>query len=270
MSLNTQHLTVNSCLFPVLCCADCEITTIEGLRDQKGVAQLIIERLGAHSRGIECGYCSPALAVTLFVLLANKCDLNVEKEVNVVDELASAECKCNCGAFEVAVNVVNELLLEYKTWNINKCIEDVKVPIEMFKMVGEDCEFHRVTTLEELFGVIGNVGQDKNYSFLTHQSLKWDNGEYLVDTNHVKELKDHGFIGDQLWIGGGFTITELIELAKELENTKGFGYLKEVGMFFKTTDTPSIRNVSKNYDVCYLKTRILKPPIRSLQFLVTS
>jgi len=79
---------VLSCLVPIFQCEGWEVETVEGLA--AGEARPLFERLVAEG-GVQCGACTPGIAVTAWALLRR--DPHPEREA-VRQALAGNLCRC--------------------------------------------------------------------------------------------------------------------------------------------------------------------------------
>jgi carbon-monoxide dehydrogenase small subunit len=79
---------VLSCLVPIFQCQGWDVETVEGLA--AGDARSLFERLVAAG-GVQCGACTPGIAVTAWALLLR--DPHPEREV-VREALAGNLCRC--------------------------------------------------------------------------------------------------------------------------------------------------------------------------------
>jgi carbon-monoxide dehydrogenase small subunit len=80
---------VLSCLTPALRCLDRCVTTIEGLTESGEVAEL--QRQLVERGGIQCGFCTPGMVVTLHAFLKHNL---VPTEDEIRDAISGNLCRC--------------------------------------------------------------------------------------------------------------------------------------------------------------------------------
>lgn len=246
VSLEWQILAVNSCLFPLLCCADCKVQTIEGLRQENGNSYSAIKRVAAHCSN-QCGNCAPANAMRIHTLLSKKSAVNVNVDT-LEKELSGSLCNCFGQGFNT--ELIKGLVTDYEALEFTLLeAKQETSPIKEWKFINGPFAFHRVKNLENLYQVLNevNVGENQcifvggNSERTLYQSFS---GQVVIDLNHVKELKDHQVNDDELSIGGGFTFSELIDVMEKMASDEGFGYFNEVVELLERIGNSCLRNVS--------------------------
>jgi carbon-monoxide dehydrogenase small subunit len=80
---------VNSCSYLALQADGREVTTVEGLADDEGLAPL--QRAFLEDGGVQCGFCTPGMLISATALLRDNADPS-EEEVRV--GLAGNLCRC--------------------------------------------------------------------------------------------------------------------------------------------------------------------------------
>ena len=82
-------LPVSSCCYLVAQAAGCEVTTIEGLAEQPDFARL--EDAFTRHAGLQCGYCTPGMLLTVSALLAAG---ELDSEEAIKRNLSGNLCRC--------------------------------------------------------------------------------------------------------------------------------------------------------------------------------
>ncbi|XP_069624485.1 xanthine dehydrogenase/oxidase isoform X2 [Ranitomeya imitator] len=84
------HYAVNACLAPI-CSLNCAaVTTVEGIGSTKTRLHPIQERI-AKSHGSQCGFCTPGIVMSLYALLRNTPQPDMEK---IEDAFQGNLCRC--------------------------------------------------------------------------------------------------------------------------------------------------------------------------------
>uniref|UniRef100_A0A8B9W2H2 Xanthine dehydrogenase n=1 Tax=Anas zonorhyncha TaxID=75864 RepID=A0A8B9W2H2_9AVES len=71
------HHTANACLFPICALHHVAVTTVEGIGNTKSRLHPVQERI-AKSHGSQCGFCTPGIVMSMYTLLRNKPEPNME------------------------------------------------------------------------------------------------------------------------------------------------------------------------------------------------
>lgn len=80
---------VNSCLFPALEAEGREVTTIEGLA--RGIELSAVQKAFVEKGGIQCGFCSPGMILSVEALLDRKPD---PTDAEIRAALVGNLCRC--------------------------------------------------------------------------------------------------------------------------------------------------------------------------------
>ncbi|XP_059046413.1 xanthine dehydrogenase-like [Achroia grisella] len=70
-----KHIAVNACLTPVCAMHGLAVTTVEGISTTQDRLHPVQERL-AKAHGSQCGFCTPGIVMSMYVLLRNKERIN--------------------------------------------------------------------------------------------------------------------------------------------------------------------------------------------------
>ena len=92
-SIIMDNQLVNTCLIPTIQAKDTALVTLEGLRDTaKGLC--VIDAL-LEAKGVQCGFCSPAMVLALYHLLDNRvCADITPTDMQIREALAGNLCRC--------------------------------------------------------------------------------------------------------------------------------------------------------------------------------
>ena len=81
--------SARSCLMFAVQANGCEVTTVEGLTPDDGLS--VLQQAFVDNHGLQCGFCTPGMLVTLTELLRDNAD---PSEAEVRDALSGNLCRC--------------------------------------------------------------------------------------------------------------------------------------------------------------------------------
>ena len=81
---------VRSCLMLAIQADGCEVTTIEGIGPESGGLSLV-QRMFQQEHGLQCGFCTPGLVISVAALLA---DIPSPTDEEILDGLSGNLCRC--------------------------------------------------------------------------------------------------------------------------------------------------------------------------------
>ncbi|XP_026157717.1 aldehyde oxidase 6 isoform X2 [Mastacembelus armatus] len=84
------HYSANACLLPLCQLHGAAVTTVEGIGSTKTRIHPVQERI-AKAHGSQCGFCTPGMVMSMYTLLRNKPQPNME---DVTQALAGNLCRC--------------------------------------------------------------------------------------------------------------------------------------------------------------------------------
>ncbi|XP_024052534.1 xanthine dehydrogenase/oxidase [Terrapene carolina triunguis] len=84
------HYSVNACLFPICALHHIAVTTVEGIGSTKTRLHPVQERI-AKSHGSQCGFCTPGIVMSMYALLRNKPQPNMEE---IEENFQGNLCRC--------------------------------------------------------------------------------------------------------------------------------------------------------------------------------
>ncbi|XP_061376981.1 uncharacterized protein LOC133318771, partial [Danaus plexippus] len=261
-----DQLAVTSCMVSVTSCHGWQITTIEKLGNRKDGYHPLQKALASHN-GTQCGYCSPGFVMSMYSKLKSRKNL---KMLDIERDLSSNICRCTgfrpiLEAFKKfasdapeskdlldieeleicqkpnrfcsgSYNYYNDFYfvskneIYHNNWHIN--LKDGKT-------------WHKAFTVDDILNILTLYGLD-SYMLVAGNTGKGvipieEYPRNLIDISGVKELK--GYLVDQnLVIGAGLTISNLMEIFQEISDTENFEYLKVVNDHLQYVGNIAIRN----------------------------
>ncbi|XP_025071860.1 xanthine dehydrogenase/oxidase isoform X3 [Alligator sinensis] len=84
------HYSANACLFPICALHHVAVTTVEGIGNTKTRLHPAQERI-AKSHGSQCGFCTPGIVMSMYALLRNAPEPNMEE---IEDAFQGNLCRC--------------------------------------------------------------------------------------------------------------------------------------------------------------------------------
>ncbi|KAM3961536.1 LOW QUALITY PROTEIN: uncharacterized protein ACR2FA_004430 [Aphomia sociella] len=247
-----QPVAVNSCLVSVTSCQDWEITTVEKVGNRLSGYHDVQKALVEHN-GTQCGYCSPGWVMAMYSL-QNKKDLTM---LEIEKSFGSNICRCTgyrpiLEAFKkfakdspntVNLHDIEDLHICKKTGkNCDKsnCQEDdwclvsnsdVEAPRQIKINLKDGKYWFKISTISDIFGILSITGDD-SYMLVCGNTAKgaYPIDEYpriLIDISDVSELKGC-YVDQNLVIGAGNTLTDVLNILETKSNDDYFGYLKQL------------------------------------------
>ncbi|XP_045773994.1 indole-3-acetaldehyde oxidase-like [Maniola jurtina] len=262
-----KTFAVNSCLVSVLSCHGWDITTIEGIGNERTGYHEIQKRL-AHFNGSQCGYCSPGFVMNMYSLYMSKNKNLTTKEVE--NSFASNICRCTgyrpiAEAFKSfavdADKALRDKVIDLEDLNLvksctrdcsdRKCLNKKSLSknsnalndkndtswcmIEnpnnkTFTVTSPAHKWLKAYYLEDVFKAIQS---DNNYKLIagnTGQGVNQmtDYPTNIIDIFSVSELKEH-VLDVNLILGAGISLSSLMEIFHSLSTAdEDFKYLKEL------------------------------------------
>lgn len=205
------YKAVNSCLMPVGKLQGTSIITIEGLEENNDLN--LIQQAMVDQHGLQCGFCSPGISMSMFALLANK-------EIPSYDDLKNALngniCRCTGyeGIRDAAKQVLNYLNnnpnYDIVPKKIREC-ENKLIELELSLSEGDYLIPLSIETLKENIKnnptamiVCGCSDVSARAHISGEKFLK------VIDVSRVKEMNQIQLINEDLCIGASVSLTEII------------------------------------------------------------
>ncbi|XP_055357533.1 uncharacterized protein LOC129602526 [Paramacrobiotus metropolitanus] len=255
-----QERSINSCLCPILSCDGWEITTVEGLGDQKN-PHPIQKQLTEHS-GSQCGYCTPGMVMTMYSTIRKE-----GKSLTAIQAESALDGNiCRCTGYRPILDAFKEFTNESASPVCD--IEDVSKRI--CSKTGKQCNgvcddngsnyfrplvevaraaappWYRPTSLADLYKLLENSTLKNPYYVCGHTGIGvYDDGPYdgFISLRGIREM----FVTDKkdgvITIGSGVSLTDMIDFFKsEAETDPGFAHLEHFARLISKTAHPAVRN----------------------------
>jgi len=205
------YKAVNSCLMPVGKLQGTSIITIEGLEENNDLN--LIQQAMVDQHGLQCGFCSPGISMSMFALLANK-------EIPSYEDLKNALNGniCRCTGYEGIRNAAKQVL-DYLNSNPNYDIVPKKIRECESKLLKLDSSLSEgdyliPLTIETLKENIKNnpkamiVCGCSDVSARAH--ISGEKFLKVIDVSRVQEMNQIQLINEDLCIGASVSLTEII------------------------------------------------------------
>ncbi|KAL4715716.1 hypothetical protein ACJJTC_006295 [Scirpophaga incertulas] len=236
------------CLVSITSCYNWDITTIEHVGNRKD-GYHVLQKTFAEHHATQCGYCTPGWMMAMYSILKTQRKMT---KLEIEKSFGSNICRCTgyrpiLDAFKKfasdSSNPISDIE-DFKiceksgdTCNKNRCGDndewcvvsemDYRNILEISLKDGR--YWYRVSTVNDIFDIFKNKGIE-SYMLVAGNTAKGAHpiDEYpaiLIDITGVSELK--GTVLDQnLIIGAGSTLTELLEILMNYSKKTYFKYLE--------------------------------------------
>ncbi|XP_020818417.1 indole-3-acetaldehyde oxidase [Drosophila serrata] len=255
---------VNSCLTLLNTCLGLEVTTSEGLGNKRAGYHAIQERL-AKMNGTQCGYCSPGIVMNMYGLLKSKGGKVTMAEV----ENSFGGNICRCTGYRPILDAMKSFAVDSNIKVPAECIDIEDLSTKQCPKTGQTCSgsckkqqpkgsqlyadgsrWSWPENLEELFTALqGAVKEKLPYMLVAGNTA---HGVYrrpqdikaFIDVSGLKELKGYSLNAEMssLTLGGNLSLTETMEICRQLEKTRGFEYLSQVWQHLDWIANVPVRN----------------------------
>ncbi|XP_014224706.2 xanthine dehydrogenase/oxidase-like isoform X1 [Trichogramma pretiosum] len=265
---NSNIISVNSCLIPVIMCDGWKITTIEGLGGKKTGYHTLQATL-AEMNGSQCGFCSAGWVMNMYSLMQN--GKITMKEVE--NSFAGNICRCTgyrpiLDAFKSfasdappqASRQIQDIEDMYKVHSCGSCSKKLcKGNCKNIEIVhkssfartlkltlNESRVFHKVLEVNEIFNIFEehpNASYIINGGNTAHGVYRTKKVEVYIDINDVQDL--HKIVKEDkvLTLGANVTISVAKSTFEKFMSEKGFSYLKQMSEHIDLVATVPIRNI---------------------------
>ncbi|XP_045773784.1 xanthine dehydrogenase-like [Maniola jurtina] len=255
---------VNSCMVMITSCRDWDITTIEKVGNRLDGYHPLQSTL-AERGGSQCGYCSPGMIMNMYSYLNEKPRTMREIEKAIGSNL----CRCTgyrpiLEAFKTFASDApkptdildiedlkickksGDLCTGSKCGHADWCIVPKQNQVLHIKL-SDDRDWYRVGSLNEVFYlwqekgtesymlVNGNTGKGV-YPILEYPRL-------IIDISGVLELKGY-YMDQNLVLGGGTLLVEVLEIFKALAGYEGFSYFNVLSDHLEKVAHVAVRNLA--------------------------
>ncbi|XP_055877784.1 uncharacterized protein LOC106061888 isoform X2 [Biomphalaria glabrata] len=266
-----QTMSINSCLCPLYSVDGWQITTVEGIGNQKDGFHPIQERI-AKFNGTQCGYCTPGFVMSMYGLL-HQVPQPTQQEIE--DGFDGHVCRCtgyrsildamksfavdSTGASTQCIDIedLNKKLCPktgqpcngQKSGKKGSCSSSgdrTSSPFSSLSLELKDGRWYRPVNMKELGKVMQqHKTHDIKCIFANTASGIFKHEEpheIYIDLRAVKELYLYSESKQSVTFGAGTTLTKLKERLQALQTTPGYHYFPKVIRHIKVIGGTLLRN----------------------------
>ncbi|KAK7506537.1 hypothetical protein BaRGS_00002012, partial [Batillaria attramentaria] len=269
--------SINSCLCPLLSVDGWQVTTVEGIGNEKEGFHPIQERI-AKFNGTQCGYCTPGMVMNMYGLLH---DNPKPSEQDVEDNFDGNICRCTgyrsildaMKSFAADTQISDGGLIDIEDLNKKLCPRTGQPCKDEGNANGSvqngseangsaagsgfsglhvqtgSADWYRPTSLQELGGLMRKC-KENNVRLLfgnTSAGIFKNEGPFdvYIDLREVKELYKITVTDSSVKFGANTTLSVLIKTLKSLTDTQpGFEYFAVLVRHLKLVGNVLMRNAA--------------------------
>ncbi|CAH1787395.1 unnamed protein product [Owenia fusiformis] len=248
-----EFKAINSCLCPIFSCDGWEITTTEGLGNQKTGFNVIQQSL-ADFNGSQCGFCSPGMVMSMKGLFSN----NKKPTADQVERALDGNI-CRCTGFRPILDAMKSVAMKVADLeDIAKCSgstsckqscsakREFQKKVEPVHMVFTSSQWYRPTSIDQLYDVM-KANRDKLIKLVvgnTAQGVYGDGAiDVYIDTKSVPELY-HIKYDPEFTIASNVTLSRLISVLTEQGKRDGYTYCTTLADHVQKVASTPVRNMA--------------------------
>ncbi|KAI8796511.1 xanthine dehydrogenase, partial [Biomphalaria glabrata] len=258
-----ETMSINSCLCPLYSVDGWQITTVEGIGNQKDGFHPIQERI-AKFNGTQCGYCTPGFVMSMYGLLHQ----NPRPTQQEVEDSFDGHI-CRCTGYRSILDAMKSFATDSTTPG-SQCLDIEDLSKHLCPKTGEVCQgkqsgescssrdlnpfeinlqeslWQRPSSLEQL-GQIFLTNKTKKLHLLfgnTSTGIFKDEGPFniYIDLHAIKDFYQYQETPSSVIFGANTTLTKLKEYMKELQTKPGYGFCARVVRHLKVLASVLVRN----------------------------
>lgn len=226
-----KYKAVNSCLMPVGKIQGCSLITIEGIENENKDLNLIQQTM-IDEHGLQCGFCSPGISMSMFALLANN---EIPTYEDMINALNGNICRCTGyeGIRDAAKKVLKYLNENPKYDIVPKKIRDIENNLKKLNTSITEGDYLLPLNLNELKT---NLNNNKDAMIICGCSdvsanlhLNKESLNKAIDVSRVEEMCSIDLDNRGLFIGGATSLSDIInsQIVKDNAHELSLG-LKEI------------------------------------------
>ncbi|BFZ17322.1 hypothetical protein BsWGS_20361 [Bradybaena similaris] len=254
-----QTYSVQSCLTPLYAVDGWQISTVEGIGNQKDGFHPIQERIASFS-GTQCGYCTPGMVMNMYGLFHQKPNITAQ---DVEDNFDGNICRCTgyrsildaMKSFAEDGNLPCATAIEIEDLNKNLCPRtgdpcsgdhSCKEGSRYLSIQLQGSKWYRPTSLSNL-GALLKTNIDKRVKLFfgnTASGIFKNEGPFdvYIDLHSVKEIYSFQVNEDSVTFGAATSLTNFMNRLKAHQDKPGFKYFSACHRHLKVIANVMVRN----------------------------
>ncbi|XP_008214986.2 indole-3-acetaldehyde oxidase [Nasonia vitripennis] len=261
VKIKDEILAVNSCLVPIFLCNGWDIITIEGIGGKLADYNLLQKTL-ADMNGSQCGFCSPAMVMNMYSLIARK-----RTSANDIENSFGSNI-CRCTGYRSILDAF-QLFSTNTASGTSASVRDIEdahksvlclkncASCNDFEMIGvvgpkpiylklKDADFFKVFTIGQIFEIFNKC---PNASYILNGG-NTGNGVYRIskkdlylDINDITELQNISKSADKLSVCSAVSLENMRACCQKYSKDDGFEYLNQLAYHINLIGHLAMRNI---------------------------
>ncbi|XP_012937727.1 indole-3-acetaldehyde oxidase [Aplysia californica] len=251
--------SVQSCLTPLYLVDGWQITTVEGLGNQRNGFHPIQDRI-AKFNGTQCGYCTPGMVMNMYGLLHQKPNVTAQ---DIEDSFDGNICRCT--GYRPILDAMKSFARDSSIPGADTIdIEDLNK--KLCPKTGEPCSgdhegmggtrrldvqvngtrWHRPVSLQEAEAIF-RAEKDKKVRLVfgnTAAGIFKNEGPFdvYIDLHRIKEIFSYQVSADSVRFGAATSLTDFISKLQANQDKPGFQYFSALVRHLKVVANVMVRN----------------------------
>uniref|UniRef100_A0A0B7B2H5 FAD-binding PCMH-type domain-containing protein n=1 Tax=Arion vulgaris TaxID=1028688 RepID=A0A0B7B2H5_9EUPU len=254
-----ETYSMQSCLMPLYAVDGWQISTVEGIGNQKNGFHPIQERIASFN-GTQCGYCTPGMVMNMYGLLHQKPNITAQE---IEDNFDGNICRCTgyrsildaMKSFAEDANIPGAKTIDIEDLNKNLCPRTGELcsgnhscteQTHDLSLQINEVQWHRPTSLSDLGCLLKTNINKKVKMFFgnTASGIFKNQGPFdvYIDLHNVKEIYSFQIGTDSVRFGAATSLTNFMSRLKENQEKTGFKYFSACHRHLKFVANVMVRN----------------------------
>ena len=237
------HKSINSCLRPLVGCADLEVTTVEGIGNLHDGIDPIQHRIAVYN-GTQCGFCTPGFVMNMHAYLQQ----HPKPTQQEIEDLFGGNL-CRCTGYRPILHGMKTFACDYNPHRdqTQPCALDpffeLKVREKLIEIDSEKFDDpespsrlhfsegglhwirpHNLKEVQELKEKLSEVAGPKNVRLAVGNTAigiyPGEQGQFVIDVSRIKELISLSNSDDAINCGAAVPIQDLMDFCQEQIKSK--------------------------------------------------
>ncbi|XP_005187945.2 uncharacterized protein LOC101901154 [Musca domestica] len=253
---------VNSCLTLLNTCNGLEVLTCEGIGNKRDGYHPIQKRL-AQLNGTQCGFCTPGFVMNMYSLLESKSGEPTMDEIEnsfggnicrctgyrpILDAMKSFACDSTISLSEECQDIEDIVTKQCPKSNQTcngQCANASKTQLSLSYYDG--CQWYWPKKLEELIDILSKIDSAVEYMLVAGNTAhgvyrRSQSLQHFIAINEIADLKKWQMTNDIVTLGANISLSEAMEIFKEVSKQTGFEYCQQLWEHFDLIANVPVRN----------------------------